>query len=113
VELIAAGAADVAAIDCVTLEHLRRLHPQLMAQVRVVDWTPPSPCLPFVVSRQTDATTVQAVRAALAGVCADPALSPVRDTLLLQGVDLTPDITFGRVLELEQLAEQWRYPELL
>ena len=113
VELIAAGAADVAAIDCVTLEHLRRFHPQLIAQVRVVDWTPPSPCLPFVVSRRTSETTVQAVCSALEGVCADPALASVREALLLEGVDLTPDITFGRVLELEQLAERWRYPELL
>jgi ABC-type phosphate/phosphonate transport system substrate-binding protein len=113
VELIAAGEADVAAIDCVTLEHLRRTRPKLASQIRIVDWTPSSPCLPFVISRQTGETTVTAVHDALEAVCTDPSLAPVRETLLLEGVDLAPDTTFARVLELEQQAEQWRYPALL
>lgn len=112
IELIEAGEADVAAIDCVTLEHLRRIRPQLISKVRVLDWTPPSPCLPFVVSRQTSETTVAAVRRALEAVCADPMLAPVRKILLLEGVDLTPDTTFRRVSELELQAEQWRYSSL-
>ena len=113
IELIAAGEADVAAVDCVTLEHLRRARPHLIAQVRIVDWTPPAPCLPFVISRQMSETTVAAVRHALNTVCVDPALAPVREILLLESVDLAPDTTFGRVLELEQQAERWRYPALL
>lgn len=113
IELIAAGEADVAAIDCVTLEHLRRTHRALISQVRVIDWTPPSPSLPFVVTRQTDETTVVIVRGALQAVCDDPALASVRETLLLEGVDLTPDATFRRVLELQQHAERWHYPALL
>jgi hypothetical protein len=58
-------------------------------------------------------TTVAAVRHSLNTVCADPALAPVRQRLLLESVDLAPDTTFGRVLELEQQAERWRYPALL
>jgi ABC-type phosphate/phosphonate transport system substrate-binding protein len=112
-ELIGAGEADVAAIDCVTLEHLRRTHPLLMSQVRVIDWTEPSPCLPFVITSQASESTVIALREALQAVCADPALAPVRDTLLLEGIDVTPDATFSRVLELERQAERWRYPALL
>jgi ABC-type phosphate/phosphonate transport system substrate-binding protein len=110
IELIAAGEADVAAIDCVTLEHLRGAQPQLIARIKVIDWTPGSPCLPFVISRRADGATVAAVRDALETVCGDPALAAVRDTLLLEGVDLMPDTTFRRVLELEQLGERWRYP---
>jgi ABC-type phosphate/phosphonate transport system substrate-binding protein len=113
VELIVAGEADVAAIDCVTLEHLRRIRPQLISQISIVDWTPPAPCLPFVISRQMNERTVAAVRHALDTVCADPALAPVRDILLLESVDLAPDTTFGRVLELEQQADRWGYPALL
>jgi ABC-type phosphate/phosphonate transport system substrate-binding protein len=113
VELIAAGQADVAAIDCVTFQHLRRLHPRLISQVRVIDWTPPSPCLPFVVSQHMSEATAEAVRSALDGVCADPSLAPVRDRLLLAGVDLIPDTTCSRVLYLERQARQWRYPDLL
>jgi ABC-type phosphate/phosphonate transport system substrate-binding protein len=113
IELIAAGEADVAAIDCVTLEYLRRARSHLISRVRIVDWTPPSPCLPFVISRQTSEMTVAAVRDALQEVCADPTLTAVRDSLLLERVDLTPDTTFTRVLELESQAAQWRYPALL
>jgi ABC-type phosphate/phosphonate transport system substrate-binding protein len=113
VELIVAGEADVTAIDCVTFEHLRRIRPHLTSRLRIVDWTPPSPCLPFVTSRRTSEATVAAVRYALETVCSDPALGPVREALLLESVDLTPDTTFGRVLELEQEAERWRYPALL
>lgn len=112
VELIVADEADVAAIDCVTLEHLRRIRPQLISHVRIVDWTPATPCLPFVISRHASETTVAAVRYALETICSDPALAPVRDTLLLESVDLTPDTTFGRVLELERQADRWRYPTL-
>lgn len=113
VELIVAGEADVAAIDCVTLEHLRRTRPELIAQIRIVDWTPSSPCLPFVIARQTGDSTVAAVRCALKAVCADPTLAPVRETLLLEGVNLAPDTTFARILELERQAQQWCYPALL
>lgn len=113
VELIAAGKADVGAIDCVTFEHLRRASSELISKVRIVDWTPASPCLPFVVSRQVGELAATAVRDALGAVCADAALAPLRETLLLESVDLTPDTTCTRVLELERQAEQWRYPALL
>ncbi len=59
---VAAGSADVTAIDCVTLAHLARFAPKLIAQVRVLDWTPSSPCLPFVTSNRTSDSTVQALR---------------------------------------------------
>jgi ABC-type phosphate/phosphonate transport system substrate-binding protein len=113
VELIAAGEADVGAIDCVTFEHLRRTSSEFISKVRIVDWTPASPCLPFVVSRQAGELATTAVRDVLGAVCADAALAPIRETLLLESVDLSPDTTCNRVLELERQAEQWRYPVLL
>jgi ABC-type phosphate/phosphonate transport system substrate-binding protein len=112
-ELVATGEADVTAIDCVTLAYLQRLQPHLTLRLRVIDWTPTSPCLPFVTSQQTSESTLQALRSALAEVFADRALAPVRDTLLLEGVDLSPDPTFARVKELELEAEGWHYPVLL
>ena len=112
-ELVATGEADVTAVDCVTLAHLQRLQPHLASQLRVIDWTPTSPCLPFVTSQHTSESTLQALRSALAEVFADRALAPARDTLLLEGVDLSPDTTFGRVKELELEAEHRQYPALL
>jgi ABC-type phosphate/phosphonate transport system substrate-binding protein len=113
-ELVATGEADVTAVDCVTLAHLQRLQPDLASRLRVVDWTPESPCLPFVSARQTSSeNTLQALRSAIAEVFDDRALAPARDALLLEGVDLSPDTTFGRVKELELEAERWQYPRLL
>ncbi len=113
IELIVAGEADVASIDCVTLQHLSRILPELVSQVRVVGWTPSSPCLPFVISRHAGEANIEVVRSALEAVCADPTLASVRESLLLDGVDVTPDATFTRVSGLEQVAEQWGYPTLL
>jgi ABC-type phosphate/phosphonate transport system substrate-binding protein len=112
-ELVAARDADVTAVDCVTLAYLQRIQPQLTSVVRVVAWTPAGPCLPFVTSRQTSEPTFQALRAAMAEIFADRALAPVRELLLLEGLDLAPDDTFARVLQLELEAQQWRYPKLL
>jgi ABC-type phosphate/phosphonate transport system substrate-binding protein len=112
-ELVAAGEADVTAIDCVTLAYLQRLQRHLTSRLRVIDWTPTSPCLPFVTSQQTSESTLQALRSVMAEVFADRALAPARDTLLLEGVDLSPDTTFARVKELELEAEHWQYPVLL
>jgi ABC-type phosphate/phosphonate transport system substrate-binding protein len=112
-QLVATGEADVTAVDCVTLAYLQRLQPELTTRLRVIDWTPTSPCLPFVTSRQTSESTLRALRSAIAEVFADRALAPARDTLLLEGVDLSPDTTFGRVKQLELEAEHWQYPVLL
>jgi ABC-type phosphate/phosphonate transport system substrate-binding protein len=113
VELVVGHDADVTAIDCVTFAHLLRLQPALAAKVKVIDWTPPSPCLPFVTSHVTSEAIVQALRSAIAEVFADTALAQARELLLLEGVDLNPDATLGRVLELESEAEEWGYPALV
>ena len=112
-ELVAAGEADVTAVDCVTLAHLQRLEPHLTAGLRVIDWTPASPCLPYVTARRTDTVTLALLRAALTDVFSDRALAATREMLFLDGVDLSPDTTFGRVRELEFEAQHWRYPVLL
>jgi ABC-type phosphate/phosphonate transport system substrate-binding protein len=113
IELVAAREADVTAVDCVTLGHLQRFHTRLTSQVKVIDWTPSSPCLPFVTSAQTGEVTFQALRSAVADVFTDSTLAPVRELLLLEGVNLSPDPTLSRVSELEAQAEQWEYPVLL
>jgi ABC-type phosphate/phosphonate transport system substrate-binding protein len=112
-ELVAAGEADVTAIDCVTLAHLRRFEPGLTSNLRIVDWTPASPCLPYVTSRHTSGLTLEALRSAIEDVFVDRTLAPVRELLLLEGVDLSPDTSFRRVRALEFDAQRWKYPVLL
>lgn len=109
-ELVAAGEADVTAVDCVTFAHLRSFVPGLTSQLRVVDWTPASPCLPYVTSRRTSGAALDALRSALEDIFVDRTLASARELLLLDGVDLSPDTSFRRVRALELDAQQWRYP---
>jgi ABC-type phosphate/phosphonate transport system substrate-binding protein len=81
--------------------------------VRVIGWTPASPCLPFVTSKLTGEATLQALRSALVEMFADGTLAQACELLLLEGVDLEPDETFARVLRLEVEARQRQYPVLL
>jgi ABC-type phosphate/phosphonate transport system substrate-binding protein len=112
VAMIAANQADVAAVDCVTFAHLRAIDPDLAHQVRILCWTPPSPCLPFVTGRLTSKETRLHLRSALAAVFADADLAPVRRRLLLDGIDLAPDVTLSRVFKLEREATELCYPRI-
>jgi ABC-type phosphate/phosphonate transport system substrate-binding protein len=110
--LVAAGAADVAAIDCVTLEHMVRIDPALVAMTRVLAWSPLSPGLPLVSSVTTDAASVDALRRALAGVVADARLSATREALLLDGFEVLPIETYAAVISFETNAAALGYPRL-
>lgn len=105
--LIAEGAADVAAIDCVTLA----LQP-LTESVRVLAWTAPSPGLPFITGPGTDPATLELLRTALDEVLAAPALSPVRDALLIRGVRRLPLAAYDEILRLELIAAEQGYAEV-
>ena len=109
VEWVASGQADVASIDCVSFAHFQRLYPALLAQVRVMSWTAPTPSLPYITARSASDATVLALRAALADVFDDPSLAPVRAKLLLQGIDLEPLDGFEEVLALERAAADSGY----
>lgn len=110
--LVASGAADVAAIDCVTLEQLRLLEPALVAKTRVLAWSAPTPALPLICSAATDAPTLDALRAALADVAAAPALSTIRAALLIDGFVELPIEAYASVLSLQADAAARGYPLL-
>jgi ABC-type phosphate/phosphonate transport system substrate-binding protein len=109
---VASDNADVAAIDCVTYAHMQRLHPELAAHLRILDWTPSSPGLPYVTARATDPITFSALRSALAEVQSDPALAAVRAALLQSGIDFAVDESYLEVLRIEADALARGYPEL-
>jgi ABC-type phosphate/phosphonate transport system substrate-binding protein len=112
VRVVAEGRADVAAIDCVSYAHIGRVSAELTARLRILDWTPSSPGLPYVTARASDASIVSALRAALADVHADPALAAVRDALLLAGIDFAVDEDYVEVRQLERNALERGYPQL-
>jgi ABC-type phosphate/phosphonate transport system substrate-binding protein len=111
-EAVAAGAADVAAIDGVTFALLERLRPAVTRSLRVLAWTPPSPGLPLITAATTDARTLAALRHALADAARDPSLSKTRAELLLEGFDVLPASSYETILDLERSAVDETYPAL-
>jgi ABC-type phosphate/phosphonate transport system substrate-binding protein len=110
--MIADDEADVAAIDCVTFEHLRKTAPALVAAVRVLTWSEASPGLPLITAAATDDQTVETLRAALADIVTDRAAAPALQTLLIEDFDTLPRDTYQDILEIERRARALGYPEL-
>jgi ABC-type phosphate/phosphonate transport system substrate-binding protein len=106
------GDADVAAIDAVTFAALWRFEPEVMAGIRVLAKSPSSPALPFVTSFATSRGTVDALRAALAEIVADPALADARDALFLTDVRPASVHRFAALRHLERDAAAAGYPQL-
>ena len=110
--LVAAGEADLAAIDAVTLAHLGRSEPDLIGQVRVLGWTESTPGLPFITAGGTDDGTIECLRQALMGIATDPAHGWIRDALQLDGFEFVPEAHYDGVMALERRAIELGYPTL-
>ena len=109
---VAEGAADVAAIDCVSFAHFARFAAGLVDRVRVLVWTATSPALPYITARSADDRLLTMLRAALADAAADRSLAELRSQLLIGGFDLSPDPALSAVRALEQRAVDLGYPNL-
>nr|WP_321986510.1 PhnD/SsuA/transferrin family substrate-binding protein [uncultured Lichenicoccus sp.] len=109
---VQSGQADVAAIDCVTLELMRRVRPAAAAGLRVLDWTPTSPGLPLVTAPGSTDAEVRALRKALHDMLLDPALAGVRHALLIERVALLDESEYEMIAGLEREAVALFYPVL-
>ncbi len=117
-DMVRAGLADVAAIDCVSWAHFARLYPRTVDCLKVLCWTDPSPSLPLITAEATGEATVTALRAALARVQSAPGLAALRAQLFLDGFDFpSPGAGpatggFDTVRRLERRAADLAYPVL-
>jgi ABC-type phosphate/phosphonate transport system substrate-binding protein len=109
---VSAGAADIAAIDCVSLALLRQGRPELTDNIKAIADSPSTPTLPFIISTALAKSHLGAVRAALFATLEDPALAEARRTLGLIGADILGDADYERVAELERDAIAAGYPTL-
>lgn len=99
-----AGDIDLCSVDCVTWGLARRHAPDLTDSLRVLAWTEPSPCLPFVTSAATSAAETVALRAALDGAT-EPALS-------LQGISHLASAAYDVLAGYETEAKRLGYGDL-
>ena len=111
-DVVAAGTADLCAVDCVTWALLVKHEPERATQFKIIQQTPSAPGLPFITSAHTPPETLEKLRAALTSICTDPALARARDAVLLDGAALLGDDDYERVLDLEKRAIAQGYPVL-
>ncbi len=81
------GAADIAAIDCVSLAGFRRREPDLLRGLRVVGSTASAPGLPLVTSGSTSPEELAALRRALHAACSDATVADAREALFIGGFE--------------------------
>lgn len=106
---VQSGDADVCAIDCVCVEMARRYRPAALEGLVEIARSPAVPGLPWI----TRAGDVEALRAALRRVFADPALAAVRERLLLTGFSELPPSAYDRITDLEAAMQDAGGLELL
>jgi ABC-type phosphate/phosphonate transport system substrate-binding protein len=88
--MVQGGYADIAAIDCVTLAGLQRHSPGALAGLQTIGHTASAPGLPLITSLATPPGELAALQRALAAACANPALAPAREALLIGGFETVP-----------------------
>ena len=108
--LVAAGQADIAAIDCVTYTLLNRHRPAVLAGTRVLCRTAAAPNLPYVTRRRADADLLARLRNGLQRAMVDPALTTVRDSLMLADIAVLPLSAYDRITAMEAAAIAAGYP---
>jgi ABC-type phosphate/phosphonate transport system substrate-binding protein len=112
VEMVRNGAADVAAIDCVSYALLERHRPAALVGVRKLGRTQRAPALPYVTRRTVDADTVARMRAALFQAFADPSLASAREALLLKDIEAIPVSAYQRMIAFQDLAARHGFTRL-
>lgn len=107
--MVAGGAADVAAIDCVTHALLARYRPAALAGTRVLCRTAAAPAPPYVTRADAGDDLVRLLRAALRAAFAEPKVAAARDELLLDGIEVLPTRAYLRIAAFARLAARQGY----
>jgi len=102
----------VAAIDCITYALLGRCRPEVVGATRIIGRTMSAPGLPYATRIDAPPDLVARLCAGLARAFADPALRPLREALLIDGLEVLDPTAYGCMAELEDAARQRRYLEL-
>jgi len=111
-EAVIEETADCAAIDCVCWALAEHYRVDLTARLRILSFTQPAPALPFVTAAHRGNDEVEAIRAALFEVLADPQTAATRRSLLLGGAEVLDDTAYDAILDMERRAIDAGYPEL-
>ncbi|CAN7461766.1 PhnD/SsuA/transferrin family substrate-binding protein [Rhizobium sp. LjRoot30] len=110
IDAVAAGLADIAAIDCVTYGNFSAHAPERVSGLTIIGETPKGPGLPFVTRASASDEEVEMLRQALAAAIVAPGLAPARAALALKGFAVLDDAAYQGLLDMEKAAEAAAYP---
>lgn len=109
---VRSGAADVAAVDAVTLALLRRYAPDETDGLRVLDWSLDAPALPYATRRSIDPITRARLVTGLLRAAEDPDGTGPRTALLIDGLSPIDDSDYAAIPVMRATAERLGYPLL-
>jgi ABC-type phosphate/phosphonate transport system substrate-binding protein len=111
VAAVASGAADVAAIDCISWGLLVRNRPEALARLRILCRTGPAPAPPFVTSVSTPASEVAVLRTTLHDVLRAGSRGTTFEGLRLRGVTVLPPEAYEPIVRTARAAAEADYRE--
>lgn len=100
--------ADVAAIDCVTLELIRRTAPDMLNGLTVIGQTAAVPGLPLITSAGTTAHELAILRQVLHEMAREPVSHP----LLIEEFNELPRQAYGVITLMKNIAQEFGVREL-
>ena len=111
-DMIRAGKADIAAIDCVTFRLLELHKPEAVTDIKILGRTFHAPAPPYVTHTLRGYDTAGRLRTALLETFADPDYKTDRAALLIKGIDLTDMNIYEKITDFEIYAAKLGYPHL-
>lgn len=102
IEAVRVGRADMAAIDCVTLEIWKKTNPGLSGEIAVFGSTDAYTGLPLITAKDTPAQTVDALRSSLRAVATEARFAAVRAPFFISGFTATSTDDYAVCLRMEQ-----------
>ncbi len=112
IEAVRSGEADLAAIDCITYDLLRRHAPERIEGLVILTETPRGPNLPFITRLSASDHEIASLRAALKAAIDAPELADARAILGLKDVVVLEEGAYDILLAHEQAAIAAGYPDL-
>ena len=97
--VLVSGKADVASVDCVTYELLRRYRPAAIEGTRALGLTYPAPAPPYVTAATFHLESVARMQHALVDAFEDQTLLAARQALLLEKIEISSATTYHRILD--------------
>ncbi len=113
IAMVAAGEADLAAIDCVTFALMADHMPESIAGIRILCQTPSAPGLPYITALSGGETGLRRLRDGLLAALGDPALAASRKVLRIAGIEFLTPGDYQELVDLSDTATAAGLPPLI